>query len=100
MEPKKMSQVLGGKRYRTEGATMLASDAHWDGRTYERLGRNTFLFQTPKGNYFMQLQTSWPGESDCLSPLARDEALRLFEELPVNQVDIELAFPGLEIEDA
>ena len=100
MEPKDLTEVFNGKRYRTTTAILLASDAHWDGRSNERVGRNTFLFRTPKGSYFMLLQSTWPREKDVLSPLARDEALRVYEELTVKATDIEEAFPGIEIEDA
>ena len=100
MDPKAMIEVVAGKRYRTETAQLLASDSYLDGGSYERAGRNTFLFCTPNGNYFMQHQTSWERERDCLSPLPRDEALRLFTELPAKLVDFEEAFPGIEVEDA
>ena len=100
MEPKMMWEVIGGKRYRTEGAELLASDAYGENGTRERVGRNSFLFRTANGSYFMQLQTTWERETDCLSPLARDEALKVYTELPVKLVDIELAFPGIQIEDA
>ena len=100
MEPKDITEVINGKRYRTTLSALLASDTQWDGRSNERLGRNTFLFRTPKGNYFMLLQSTWPREKDVLSPLARDEALRMYEELPTKATDIEEAFPGIEIEDA
>lgn len=100
VQPKEITEVINGKRYRTAGATLLANDAYWDGHSNERVGRNTFLFRTPKGAYFMLLQTTWPREKDVLSPLARDEALRVYEELPVKDVDLEEAFPGIEIEDA
>ena len=100
VEPKDVTEVIGGKRYRTQGAEMLANDMHCDGRSNERIGRNTFLFRTPKGAYFMLLQSTWPLEHDVISPLARDEALRIFEELPAKSVDFEVAFPGITIEDA
>jgi hypothetical protein len=100
VEPKDITEVVNGKRYRTTAASLLASDNQWDGRSNERLGRNTFLFRTGKGNYFMLLQSTWPREKDVLSPLARDEALRVYEELPVKAAEIEEAFPGIEIEDA
>ena len=100
MDPKTMSLIVGGKRYRTENSTLLASDVAWNGRSYEKLGRNNFLFRTSKGNYFMQHQTTWDYESDSLVPLARDQALAVYEELPVKVVDLEAAFPGIEIEEA
>ncbi len=95
-----MTEVINGTGYRTSSALPLGSDAHWDGRGHQRLGRNTLLFRTAKGNYFMLLQGTWPRERDMLSPLARDEALRTYEELPVKAVEVEEGFPGIEIEDA
>ena len=100
MDPKAMIEVVAGKRYRTEAAQLLASDSYFDGSSYERAGRNTFLFRTPNGNYFMQHQTTWERERDCLTPLARDEAVRIFTELPAKKVDFEEAFPGIKVEDA
>ncbi len=100
MELTMLSEIIGGKRYRTENAQLLASDAYSDGSGTERLGRNTFLFRTPNNNYFMQHQTTWERERDCLTPLARDEAFRIFTELPLKLVEFEDAFPGIKIEDA
>ncbi len=100
MDPKPMIEIIAGKRYRTEAAELLAADSYFDGDSYERAGRNTFLFRTPNGNYFMQHQTTWERERDCLTPLARDEAVRLFTELPAKKVDFEEAFPGIKVEDA
>lgn len=100
MRPRMMNVVIGGKRYRTETATLLAHDAYWDGHNWERHGRNTFLFRTPKGSYFAQRQTCWQGEIDRLEPLTQEEAIRLFEELPEKEVDFEEAFPGVAVEDA
>jgi len=86
MKPRNMNVVVGGKRYRTETATLLASGPSGKehlGQTgaepepilevrlggvelgalllrgnWERLGRYAFLFRTPKGNYFVQHQSS------------------------------------------
>jgi hypothetical protein len=123
--PHLMDVVVEGKRYRTAAATLLASGPAWDerlgdefrrllevrvggldlsavvtGRGWGRLGWQAFLFRTPKGNYFVQLQSTWPGERDRLFPLSRDEAMRLHGELPEKRVSFEQAFPGVEIEDA
>lgn len=100
MRPRMMVEVIGGKRYRTETATLIAHDAYWDGHNWERHGRNTFLFRTPRGNYFAQHQTCWQGERDRIEPLSRDEAIRLYEELPAKEVEFEEAFPGVEVEEA
>lgn len=100
MQPRNMNEVIGRKRYVTEKATLIASDAYWDGSNFERHGRNTFLFKTERGNYFAQYQTCWQGERDRLKPLELDEAIKLFEELPEKEIDFEKAFPGVEIEEA
>jgi hypothetical protein len=95
-----MNEVIGGKRYRTETAELIASDAYWDGHNWERQGRNTFLLKTPKGNYFAQHQTCWQGEHDYIEPLRRKEAIDLYESLQEKEVDFEEAFPGVVIEEA
>ena len=96
MQPHMMDVVVEGKRYPTSAATLLASGPNWD----ERLGWQGFLFRTPKGNHFVQFQSTWPGERDRLFPLSQDEAMRLYGELPEKKVSFEGAFPGVEIEEA
>ena len=96
-----MDVLVEGKRYRTSAATLLASGPAWDerlgqeprrrldvrvggldlsaivgGRGWERLGRQASLFRTLKGNYFVQFQSTWPGERDRLLPLSQDQAMR------------------------
>ncbi len=100
MDARMMSIIVEGKRYRTEGAELLASDVNSVGTSKEQVGRNTFLFRTSKGGYFMQHQTIWTGEQDSLTPLAREEAFRVFSELPAKTMEYEEAFPGVKIEDA
>jgi hypothetical protein len=70
------------------------------GRGWERLGWQAFLFRTPKGNHFVQFQSTWLGERDRLLPLSLDEAMRLYGELPEKKVSFEEAFPSVEIEEA
>ncbi len=128
MKPRNMNVVVGGKRYRTETATLLASGPsgteHLGQKSaepepilevrlggvelgalllrgnWERLGRHAFLFRTPNGNYFVQHQSSLPGERDQLVPLDQSDAMSLYEKLPNKDVSFEEAFPGVEIEDA
>ena len=128
MKPRNMSAVISGKRYRTETATLLASGPSGKehlGQTsaepeplleirlggvelgafllrgsWEGMGRHTFLFRTPKGNYFAQHQSSFPGERTQLMPLDQSDAMTLYEKLPNKEVVFEEAFPGMEIEDA
>lgn len=49
--------VIGGKRYNTATATLLAHNAFWDGSNFERGGTNSFLLRTKKGTYFWLYQT-------------------------------------------
>jgi len=51
MESGDWNEVIGGKRYNTATAKLIASDAYWDGHNWERRGRNTFMLRTKKGNY-------------------------------------------------
>jgi hypothetical protein len=120
-----MDLVVEGKRYRTAAATLLASGPAWDerlgdefrpllevrvggvdlsavigGRGWGRLGWQAFLFRTPKGNHFVQFQSTWPAERDRLFPLSPDEAMRLYGKLAEKKVNFEQAFPGVEIEEA
>lgn len=98
--PENMERVIRGKRYSTATATLLAGNDYWDGHNYERSGTNTFLYRTPKGNYFKVHLTQWQGDRDSLEPLTQDEALELWENLSVKRLDYEEAFPGMIVEDA
>jgi hypothetical protein len=128
MKPRHMTAVIGGKRYRTETATLLASGSHRGGARGQprnkpepivevRIGgvelgavafggdwgpltRDAFLLRTPKGSYFAQYQSSWPGGRDELVPLEQSEAIALYDELPNKEASFETAFPGVEVEDA
>ena len=100
MKSRSFNEVIDGKRYRTDTATLIASDAYWDGSNWERRGRNTYLYKTPKESYFVVRQTCWQGERDSLEPVTQDEATGLWEQLPEREMDFADAFPGVEIEDA
>lgn len=128
MKPRNMSAVIGGKRYRTETATLLASGPSANGRlgrtpaepepilevrlggvelgafvlrgNWEGIGRYAFLFRTPKGNYFVQHQSASAGQGDRLVPLEQSEAITLYERLANKELSFEEAFPGVGIEDA
>jgi len=101
MNPIRMSRIVNRKRYDTETATLIASDAYWDGHNWERSGRNTFLYRTPRGNYFAVYRTCWQGERDRLEPLTIEEALELYEgPLTEHEAEYEDAFPAIEVEDA
>lgn len=99
--PEKFTAVVNKTRYSVETATLIAHDAFWDGHNYERHGQNTFLYRTPKGNYFRVILTQWQGSHDSLEPVSQDEAISLYErDLPVHEVPYGEAFPGVVIQDA
>lgn len=86
MQMPRLSRIVNGKRYSTEGATVLAHDVWWDGHNLERQGRNTWLLRTPKGSYFVVYGTLWQGERDRLELLSEEEAVALYERLPEHEV--------------
>ncbi len=88
-----MTAVIGDQCYSTETATLLAHDATWDGRHWDRDGRNVFLFRTPNGQYFRQVRTRWAHERNSLEPLALDAAIRLYWKLSERALRFEEAFP-------
>lgn len=100
MKLRSMIKVLGGKRYNTANATVIADNAYWDGHNFERSSRNTFLCRTPGGNYFVVRQTCWQGEIDTLEALTQDEAIEMYESLPEQNVSFEEAFPGVTVTEA
>lgn len=99
--PAKLMKIVDRKRYDTATATLIAHDAYWDGHNFERHGRNTFLYMTPKGNYFTVHLTQWQGERDTLNPVTQDEAIELYESsLTEHEVDYATAFPDVQVENA
>jgi hypothetical protein len=94
-------RIVDRKRYDVQTATLIASDAYWDGHNWERHGRNTFLYRTPKGNYFTVLLTQWQGERDNLQPVSLEEAIELYEgPLTEHEESYAAAFPGVKVEEA
>jgi len=87
-----MKQVKNGKLYNTDTAMLIASDRYWDGHNFDRNGRNTFLFKTQKGNFFLLHTTRWQGEADYIEPISKNEAKRWYEELREQKVDYTTAF--------
>ena len=99
--PEKMVRIVDRRRYSTATATLLAGDDYWDGRNWERGGRNTWLYRTPNGNYFYVVRTQWQGEQDTLQPVDLDEAIRMYEhDLSEHYELYRDAFPDVEVEDA
>lgn len=87
-----MEQIISGKRYDTDTATLLADDKYWDGHNWERMGRNQFLYKSAKGNFFKLNTSHWEGEQDKITPLDKREAMELYEGLRKQHVEYELAF--------
>lgn len=99
--PTDMTRIVDRRRYSTATATLLAGDDYWDGHNWERHGRNTFLYRTPAGRYFVVGLTQWQGEQDVLRPVSLDEAIELFEgQLTEHRVEYADAFPDVEVIDA
>ena len=97
----RIERVVGRKRYDTETATLLAHDVYWDGRNFERHGRNQWLFRTTRGAYFVVTASQWQGEVDSLQPIGLHEAIELYEgPLSEHAVDYDEAFPGVDVVDA
>ncbi len=87
-----MKRVINGMVYNTETATLVAHDRYWDGSNWERHGRNTRLYKTAKGNFFLHHTTLWQGEIDRIEPLFADEAKAHYEQLPEQEMEYEEAF--------
>ena len=99
--PSSFTRIVERKRYSTKTATLIASDAYWDGHNFERHGRNTFLYKTPRGAFFVVSLTQWQGEFDSLTPIDEDEAIGLYETtLSEHEVEYQAAFPDVVVEDA
>ena len=98
--PEDWTEIINKKRYATKTSLLLAGDDIWDGQSWERKGRNIFLYRTQKGNFFAIHLSRWKGEANHLEPLNEDEAISLYEQLPEKRLSFEEAFPDVEIEDA
>jgi hypothetical protein len=94
-----MKQIVGGKMYNTETATLLASDHYWDGHNFQRDGINQYLYKTAKGNYFVLRTTVFQGQVDTIVPSSKGEAMELYESLREQEVDYAEAF-DIEPEEA
>lgn len=99
--PQSFVRVVNGIRYDASKAVLIASDRYWDGHNFERSGRNTYLYRTPKGRYFTATFTQWQGERDRIGPVSPDMAMELYEgPLTEHEVDHATAFPDADTEDA
>jgi len=94
-----MKQILNGKLYDTDKAQQVASNRYWDGSNWERHGRNTFLYRTAKGNFFLHHTTQWQGEREHIDAISEEEAKDYYEQLTEHELDYAEAF-GEEPEEA
>lgn len=90
--PKNFAAIIERKRYSTKTATILAGDNTWDGKSYERHGRNIFLYRTKKGRYFKVIVTRWISEDNTLTPIHRNDAIELYNILDNHFVEYDQAF--------
>lgn len=93
-----MKQIIEGKIYDTEKATLLASDRYFDGSNWARHGRNQYLYKSPRGAFFVHATTQWQGELDTIELVDINAAQELYESLPEHEADYKTAF-GIEPED-
>lgn len=99
--PTSFKRVVNGTRYDVTKATLIADNVYWDGHNMERNGTNTFLYRTPRGNYFTVYLTQWQGQSDRLEPVSASQAQELYEgPLSEHYVEFEEAFPDVEVKEA
>ena len=101
MKPEPMNKTINKTEYDTDKATLVAGDDHFDGNNFERQGRNTFLYRTPKGKYFFVTQTQWQGETDAIEPATLDEAIQFYESCWIQQQRVMYAdaFPTVKVEE-
>jgi hypothetical protein len=94
-----MEQIVDGLRYDTETATKVAHDRYFDGSNWDRNFRNTYLYKTRNGRFFVYRTSQWQGERDHIEPVSPDEARFYYEQLPEHDMPYAEAF-GEEPEDA
>ena len=87
-----MQQIVNGLIYDTEKADLVASNEYWDGHNWERDGRNTYLYRTKAGRFFLHHTTLWQSERDRIEPVGLEEAKQYYEDLPEHEMTYEEAF--------
>ena len=94
-----MEQIINGLKYDTERAALVATDRWWDGQNFERNGRNTYLYRTKAGRFFVHRTSLRQGERDHIEPVSPDDARQYYEDLPEHEMTYAEA-SGEEPEDA
>nr|WP_303714803.1 hypothetical protein [Methanoculleus marisnigri] len=87
-----MEQIVNGLKYDTDAAARVASNEYWDGHNRDRDGRNTYLYKTPNGRFFLLHTSRWDGERDRIEPVSPDEARQYYEDLPEHGLTYAAAF--------
>jgi len=94
-----MEQIINGLKYDTKVADLVASDRYWDGHNWSRHGRNTYLYRTKAGRFFVYRTSNWQGERDHIEPVGLKDAKHYYEKMPEHDMSYAEAF-GEEPEDA
>ncbi len=101
MEIRALDMIVSGRRYRTDPALLIARERWPEEKEGEDSAlATTLLFRTPNGRYFRQIQSHSTIIRDQIEPVLRDEAVQQYLALPVREMGLEEAFPGMEIEEA
>lgn len=90
---KDFEQAVNGVRYNVGDSIALAHDYYFDGHSFERKFRNTWLYRTQDKRYFLVHLSLWPNEDDYVEPVTEGDAYFIYEKLPVKEESIEVAFP-------
>lgn len=85
-------QIIDGIRYNTETAEIVATNEYWDGNNYERSGRNSHLYKSKKGWFFLGHSTCWEGERDIIEPISIGQAKEEYENFQEHEMEYEEAF--------
>jgi len=85
-------KIIDGKVYDTETATLVADNEYWDGSNFERQGRNTHLYLSPRGRFFLVYSSCWQGEMVHLELLSLSEAKEKYEYLSKQSLTYAEAF--------
>ena len=96
-----LTTIIGGRRYSTATAALIADDCYWDGSNFERHGRNTYMYRTPRGAYFQVVCSMWQGDPrERIDVISQAAAQAFWESTQGEQIPFEEAFPGVAIEEA
>ncbi len=100
MQPLPMTAFIGGKKYATASAALLANGAHEGGPPWIPTDKVSFLFRTKDGSYFVQHRGLPERErgrhtdrSYWVEPLTELDAIILYWELEEHNAAYDDAFP-------